>query len=295
MTARLNILLCADLDRTLLPNGIQEESPRARPLLHRIALRPEVTLAYVTGRHKGLVTEAIEEFDLPLPHYVIGDVGTTIYAVDDGGWVTWEAWSSEIAPDWRNNTHDDIGAMFNDIDGIVLQEAGKQNTFKVSYYAATTLDHRRLMDQMQSRLAEYGIEASLVWSIDEPRDIGLLDILPKRATKLHAMQFLMREKGFDERHTVFAGDSGNDLPVLTSGMQAVLVRNASEAVRQEAISLLKEKGCLDRLYVAHGGFLNMNGNYSAGVLEGLVHFIPQARDWMTQPPSPLDDAGKDAD
>jgi len=35
------------------------------------------------------------------------------------------------------------------------------------------------------------------------------------------------------------------------------------------------------LYLAHGGLLGMNGNYSAGILEGVVHFIPATRDWLT--------------
>ena len=38
-----NILLCSDLDRTLIPNGTQPESPQARPLLRSLAARPELT------------------------------------------------------------------------------------------------------------------------------------------------------------------------------------------------------------------------------------------------------------
>jgi Sucrose-6F-phosphate phosphohydrolase len=92
---------------------------------------------------------------------------------------------------------------------------------------------------------------------------------------------MMERKGFSEQITVFAGDSGNDLPVLTSGMQAVLVRNATDEVRCEAVNAVRAKGCEHRLYLAHGGFLGMNGNYSAGVLEGAAHFLPQIRDWLS--------------
>ncbi|HDO34182.1 MAG TPA: haloacid dehalogenase, partial [Chromatiales bacterium] len=41
----MNLLLCSDLDRTLIPNGPQAESPRARALLCELARRPEITLA----------------------------------------------------------------------------------------------------------------------------------------------------------------------------------------------------------------------------------------------------------
>jgi hypothetical protein len=108
-----------------------------------------------------------------------------------------------------------------------------------------------------------------------------MDVLPESATKLHAVQFLRERQGFDLQQTVFAGDSGNDLPVVTSGeLQSVLVKNAHPDVINAAQKALQEKGASERLYVARGGFLQMNGNYSAGVLEGVVHFLPQAKPWL---------------
>jgi hydroxymethylpyrimidine pyrophosphatase-like HAD family hydrolase len=71
------ILICSDLDRTLIPNGYQEESAHARPVLRQLAENPNIYLAYVSGRDKKLILDAIEEFYLPTPDYAIGDVGTT--------------------------------------------------------------------------------------------------------------------------------------------------------------------------------------------------------------------------
>ena len=34
-------------------------------------------------------------------------------------------------------------------------------------------------------------------------------------------------------------------------------------------------GNLAALYLAGGGFMQMNGNYSAGILEGVAHYHPQ--------------------
>ena len=111
--------------------------------------------------------------------------------------------------------------------------------------------------------------------------MGLLDVLPASATKLHAVEFLMQLLEFNDANTVFAGDSGNDLPVLISGkLQAVLVRNAHPDVVAEAKEELAKINAMDKLYVAQGGFLGMNGNYSAGVLEGLAHFIPFTAGWI---------------
>ena len=274
------ILLCCDLDRTLLPNGSQEESPGARPLFRRLAKRQELTLAYVSGRDKALLQEAIHDYDLPLPNYAVGDVGTTIYEVHDDEWHPWKAWEEEIAPDWAGRRHDELSALFQDIGALTLQEPEKQNTFKLSYYAPMDIDRDALLAEMGARLKRLDVRASLIWSIDEARHIGLLDVLPERATKYHAICFLMAHKDFNQANTVFAGDSGNDLPALTSGLQAVLVRNACREVHDEALHSVREKGIAQQLYIARGNFLDMNGNYAAGVLEGLAHFKPEVLHWL---------------
>jgi len=275
-----NILLCSDLDRTILPNGYQEESPGARPLLRVLAERPEVTIAYVSGRHRELLIEAIEEYNIPVPDYAICDVGTTIYEIHDKDWRLWEDWHTEIAPDWQGKTNPELAALFAGFEELRPQEPEKQNKFKLSYYAPEQTDYRSLLASMQSLLEERGIKASLIWSIDEMVHVGLLDVLPQSANKLHAIRFLIKMKHFQENRTVFAGDSGNDLAVLTSGLQSVLVRNASDEVRDEALSKVSERGLSNNLYCARGGFLGLNGNYSAGVLEGLAHFIPEVEAWL---------------
>lgn len=274
------ILLSADLDRTVLPNGLQPESPEARPRLRALARHPEVKLAYVTGRHKALLLEGIEEYQVPMPDYAIGDVGTTIYEIRDGAWNPWEKWYEDIAPSWVGRRHEDLRKLFEDFTSLQLQESEKQNTFKLSYYAPTGMDSNALVDRMQQRLKREGVRASIIWSVDETTDTGLIDVLPERATKRHAIEFLIKNKGFGRDNTVFAGDSGNDLPALTGGLQAVLVKNATEEVRKEAIDRAKRNGCEHRLYLARGGFLEMNGNYAAGVVEGVVHFLPRTLHWV---------------
>ncbi len=269
------LLLCSDLDRTLLPNGPQPESPQARPLLRRLAAHPDLILAYVSGRHLALIEQAIAEYDLPRPQFAVGDVGTSIYRLVGGEWRLWDQWSQYIATDWAGHRADDLAPLFADIGIIALQEPEKQNRFKLSYYADPAHDHVALLADMRRRLQARGVRASLMWSVDETTATGLLDVLPASATKLGAVRFLMAELGIGETRTLFAGDSGNDLPVLTSGIPAVLVANVISEVRDEAEWGAQAAGHADRLYVARGGFLGMNGNYAAGVLEGLAHFYPQ--------------------
>jgi len=47
--------------------------------------------------------------------------------------------------------------------------------------------------QHSARLTHAGIKANLIWSIDEQAGIGLLDVLPASANKLHAIHFLMQQ------------------------------------------------------------------------------------------------------
>ncbi len=275
------LLLCTDLDRTLLPNGAQPETPGARRCFAILAARREVTLAYVTGRHRELVEEAIKSFNLPRPDYVIGDVGTTIYELGSGTWHPWPEWETEIAPDWSGRSAADLQRLFDDLPHLRLQEVSKQNRFKLSYYVSLHSDKESLLREMDRRLENESIRASLIWSVDEAANIGLLDVLPASATKLHAVEFLMRRKGFSLEETLFAGDSGNDLPVLTSHLPSVLVANAAPEVRNEAVRLAIEKGTRNTLYLACGDLHAMNGNYSAGILEGLAHYHPETRGWWT--------------
>ncbi len=269
------ILICSDLDRTLIPNGYQEESAHARPVFRHLAEESNIYLAYVSGRNKKLILNAIEEFYLPMPDYAIGDVGTTLYRVINGNWQLSDDWSDEIGQDWKGLSWEELAEFFEDMEEIQLQEPEKQNPYKLSFYTDKNVDHQQLKNDIRLVLTEKCVRANIIWSVDEISTNGLLDIIPACANKLHAIQFLVQQEQFSDDRTVFAGDSGNDLDVLTSGLQAILVKNAMDEVRKEAVETLSDQHMLNRLYLPKGNFWGMNGNYAAGVMEGLVHFIPE--------------------
>lgn len=275
------LLICTDLDRTLLPNGPQPESAMARQYFSALVERSEIMLAYVSGRHRKLVQEAINHYLLPKPDFVIGDVGTTIYHIGKSeDWHRQSAWEDSIASDWGGKSHADLKLMLNDMDGLRLQEPDKQNCLKLSYYVPLHGNHKALNALIEQRFSDAGVKAGLVWSEDELAGVGLLDILPARASKFYAIKALMKTHGFDERHTVFCGDSGNDIEVLVSPIPAVLVANSQSDVRERALRLSRDKDLSEQLYIAKGDFAGMNGNYSAGMLEGIAHYYPPTRQWM---------------
>ncbi len=263
-------LLCTDLDRTLLPNGAQPESTTAGERFKRLVSREEVSLAYVTGRHQALIEQAIADYYLPHPDIVIADVGTTIYQIDPSGWQRWDQWEARIAPDWRGLSHRELYCLLSDLTELQLQEKEKQNRHKLSFYLPLETHREPLFAEMNIRLLRSGIKANLIWSVDEEGGVGLLDVLPASANKLHAIRFVMEKLGFQNDNTVFAGDSGNDLEVLTSDIPSVLVANAEDRIR----SCVSHANTATS-YIAKGGYLGMNGNYCAGILEGVAQYWPE--------------------
>lgn len=268
-------LLCTDLDRTLIPNGKQAESPQARERFSKLANQEASTIAYVSGRHRALIESAISDFNLPQPDFAIADVGSTIYRIDTTGWHQWEAWDEQIAPDWQGYTHHDLQNLLSHHTVLQLQEKEKQNRHKLSYYVKLATDIQGLIAEVDALLKQNKIRANLIWSIDEIAQTGLLDILPVSANKLHAIRFLMQHESFNHDNTVFSGDSGNDLDVLLSDISSVLVANADIEVKRQAAHADKAT-----LYLSQGGYLGMNGNYSAGILEGVAHYLPDVDAWL---------------
>lgn len=281
MSEARRYFICTDLDRTLIPNGPQSESPGARAAFSALVAHPEVALAYVSGRHRALVANAIVSYALPLPDFVVADVGTTIYRVEDRkDWRHLSDWEAAISQDWNHLSHAGLKRLLADVPALRLQESRKQNRHKLSYYVPLQADRSALSALMQQRFDAHGVKASLVWSTDEPAGIGLLDVLPAGATKFHAVSALVDRLGMQSEHTVFCGDSGNDIEVLVSPIPAVLVANAQPEVRAAAIELARQHGTSAQLYCAEGGFGGMNGNYSAGILEGVAHYHPELAAWM---------------
>ena len=218
---------------------------------------------------------------MPIPDYVIGDVGTSIYQIlETGDWRRLAEWENKIGRDWGGNNYTYLQKYLDDISALRVQEIHRQNQYKLSYYFVLGEDTAKLAGEIENRLLAAGVKARLVWSIDEPAGGGLLDILPQSASKLHAIEELMEIKGFNYSNTIFCGDSGNDLEVLVSPIKAVLVGNSQDELQQQVLEMTQKNGRQEHLFIARGQFAGMNGNYSAGMLEGIAHYFPETVAWM---------------
>ncbi|MCI5222646.1 MAG: HAD-IIB family hydrolase, partial [Candidatus Electrothrix sp. AR4] len=212
----MKLLLCTDLDRTLLPNGPQPESPGARPAFFALLKNNGIRLVYVTGRSIRLTEEAVEQYRMPFPDILIADVGTTVCYREQGQWRHDMNWNKQLGRDWQQIDSRGIAELLRDLPGLRIQEEDRQTRFKLSYYVEAGADKSRLAHTISSNLKQRKFRATQIWSHDEMAEQELLDILPKSADKYQALQFLRRQMEYSLSEMLFAGDSGNDLEVLVS-------------------------------------------------------------------------------
>lgn len=265
------LLIASDLDRTLIPNGSAIENKGVRDIFCSFISRVPAKLVYISGRSFDLINDAIVEYNLPEPHYMIADVGTTLFAKKSNKWLLDSAWQDVLNQKWKGQKY--VLNALDSIKEIRPQESIYHNMFKISFYADIGISSKSLIEKIEKKLKKESIRATIIYSVDEILNVALIDILPENASKYKALQFLIEHEKFKRRDTVFSGDSGNDLSILTSDIPSTLVANASEEVKRQA----KEKANpMNALYLADGKF-GMNGNYAAGVIEGILYYHPQFR------------------
>jgi len=263
------MLFATDLDRTLLPNG-PAKTDHKLPELLKIIKDKKLTLAYVSGRNLKQLEEARVQFSIPLPDYFIAEVGTILYKnVNDKleRDTTWDELVAQKTPNWNWQELADLGES----EGLKLQEAWRQNKFKASFYLYHPSKKHSILSNLARILEEKKIPAVVVYSFDPLIDAGLIDILPKEANKVSALEFLRKKLKFRHSGVVYCGDSGNDLLALSGGYKTILVKNAPDEVKQKAKADNQYNGSGKLLYIAKGGDFG-NGNYASGILEGLHYF-----------------------
>ncbi len=266
---------CTEIDGALIPSGSHLEHPEARERFRAFSSHPNVKLVYISSWHIDRVKQAIAEYQLPMPHFVITDVGSKIYRHHQRGWDEIESWKNRIASAWNGKSLHDLQQTLAKCEDLQLQEDDKQNDFKLSYYLSLSIPPNQILNWVEQQLAKQKVEFELVWSIDQVKRIGLLDILPRNASKRDAIEFLCQELNFNLDQVLFAGNSGNDLTVLSSPIPSVLVANAEPEFKKQVIELAEVYNCIDSLYVARSGNNLYEGNYAGGILQGISFFYPE--------------------
>ena len=257
--------LATDLDGTLIPLAGNQDNVRHLETLKEHINRSNVEFLFVTGRHFESVENAMEIHHLPVPGWIICDVGTTImHRSQDGTFSSMEPYRNELASLTRSLPLESLQNLLNDLTGLRKQEEEKQGEFKLSYYCDQT-DRIEITQKIQQRLDESSAPYSLISSVDPFNADGLIDLLPKTVSKAYAIEWWRQHAKLNRENVVFAGDSGNDTAALTAGYRSIVVGNAGESVVEEVKRINEERGHTEKLFVA-------DAPATSGVLRGCEYF-----------------------
>jgi sucrose-6F-phosphate phosphohydrolase len=267
------LLLVCDFDQTLLPNGTEPRHEESETAFAAFVHKSPVTFASASGRSLTRTIAAAAEYNFPEPNIVIADLGTSIYWKKDGRYVQDIIWQSKLHDRWHDFTADRVAQLLRStlIAKSKLQEPECLGEFKLSYYTP----HEASLDEVteiQKILTINGISANVVSSYNVAGQFGFLDILPTGADKGTALAYIMSKLRLDRDNVVFAGDSGNDLAALLSGVRGIVVNNASADFKAQVKAEAESQQLTSRIYLAHGTLPNNPGHYAGGIIEGLVHF-----------------------
>jgi HAD superfamily hydrolase (TIGR01484 family) len=259
-------LLASDMDGTVIPleEGARWERDVAE-LRRAVEERPDLLLAYVTGRDFPLAERGIARFQLPVPHLLVCDVGSSLYHLTPEGFRRDHEYGERMEEALGGLSLGDVRDVLDGVRGLTLQSLERQTSVKLSFYVAPGDDHAKVLGVVQERLEAFQGRVQTVYSVRARDGTGLLDVLPAGVAKDFALHYLHDHTGVDEDRLVFAGDSGNDVEAMLTGFKVVVVGNAPGDVKEELKRRATAEGIQERLYFAESP-------YARGVLEGCRHF-----------------------
>lgn len=239
-------LLSTDVDNTI--TGDRKSYRQIAEIV--LSYQQSIRLAYVTGRSKVQMFEIMDDENLLEPEYMICNVGTDIYARPD--YQRDDAWAEHINYKWDRL---DVARALKSIPSLF--ESSRQFQFKQSYHLFRGA--KMVIPQIHKTLDDIGIEHVICYSSSAD-----LDVIPARAGKGKAVDYVRKKLGIDKKHVLAAGDSGNDMELLSMGFMSVVVANHQSELKVDKLP--------PDVYWA-------KLNYGAGVLEGMEHynFIPRVR------------------
>ncbi|WP_299309520.1 HAD-IIB family hydrolase [uncultured Croceicoccus sp.] len=231
------LALC-DIDNTL--TGCAEGARRLSAYLSR---HRDTVFGVATGRSILEAQRVLREWSLPFPSVWVTSVGSEIYWQRGEDRIADQDYARSLARGWDG---DAVHDALRDLPCLTPQGRSEQREFKRSYFLH---DPARLA-QVRERLDRAGVKARVIFSHEK-----LLDILPVEGGKAAAMRHVANTLGLTPEDVFAAGDSGNDIDMLTDCRNAILVGNhAPELAR------LSER---ENVYLTRR-------HHAGGTLEGIV-------------------------
>lgn len=257
-------ILVSDLDGTLIPfpDVRQHEEDLAR--LRQLRATHDFTLIFATGRSFHSVQNALKQHSLPVPDWIICNVGTSIYKKSGDSFSNLHAYCGKLDEICAGVDRKEVESALEPLKGLKLQPEENQSDFKISYWCEESELHR-FVDQVKEIRRRNSFPYTCLGSVDPFNKRGLVDILPAEVDKAYALSWLSESLDLTADRILYAGDSGNDLAALVRQYASVVVGNASEKLRTEVLKLLSEYNNEGTCYFA-------KSFATSGVLEGMKHY-----------------------
>lgn len=239
------MLLATDLDGTFL-GGLAEHR---QSLYQLISDSQDIQLVFVTGRGLEAVMPLLSDPAVPVPDYIICDVGGTV--VEGGTLQPVQPLQAGIDRRWPGEHV--VAEAMRQFSVLERQEVPQQR--RCSYFC-----HSDAVTPALASVAK-GLNCDVLYS-----DSRYLDILPSGVNKGSTLSALVKHLGVERDQVLVAGDTLNDLSMLEVGFSGVCV-GESEAALLEATHELSH-------------VLQASDAGCGGILQAIVHFGLLAQDYV---------------
>lgn len=238
------MLLATDLDGTFLAGDPEDRLS----LYQTIAAHPEIQLAYVTGRSLEAVLPLLADPTLPQPDFIIADVGATLVHGDSLQPI--QPLQSTVDARWPGESQ-----VASAIEAFGLERQDVPQARRCSYFCTPEQAANPALREIADQLG-----CDLLYSADL-----YLDFLPRDVNKGSSLRALADWLELDHDQVLAAGDTLNDLSMLSASFHGVCVGRSEtallEATANHSRTLHAERpGCGGILEAfAHFGFLGEHG------------------------------------
>ncbi len=240
----LKEILIVDIDDTLLGD---DEGIRA--LMNYLEPRRDtIGFGVATGRDIESAKKVLLEKGIENVEFIIASVGSEIYYYDvhtvDRGW------ASHIRKKWKPR---EIQSILDKLNFLTLQDNPKaQRDFKISYTLNPGVPGDEAVPLIHNALMNRKLSYNLIFSHGD-----MIDVLPYRVSKGQAVRYLAHKWKIPVQNIYTAGNSGNDMDMLTGSMKGIVVGNA-----ERELDSLKGRRLV---YFAKEKF-------ASGILEGIKYW-----------------------
>lgn len=242
-------LFISDLDNTLV--GDDKALNQLNQILQKKRAENGTKIVYATGRSLFLYQKLATEKNLLSPDALIAAVGTELYLNPDKENID-QDWENLLSQNWQR---DQILSMTQQFPELIPQPQSEQGQFKISFYLSSD-QAQNTISNLKKSLQDISLSTKLIYSGSKD-----LDIIPQRADKGLAVQFLQKKWGMSDEKTVVCGDSGNDIALFETGNpRGIIVANSQSELQQ----WYQNNKTNYRYFSQHP--------YAAGIQEGLAYF-----------------------